>query len=667
MNWKGEAEKMKKKNNILKLFRYASIAMSLLSCFTTYQGFRNTVFASEKTGITAMIASLAIQTVLLAAVLKYFPMRDSFKKKCEEEIQEREAEENQEKIEKEIKKAEERNTAKEIKTIKIRYQLQISIMKIIIGFALSVSVLFSYISIVNNMYIDDFAVNANITLEKFMKNSVQQMEKDNDAYLTALREKVVAQLKKNGQKIIDQSVAKNAKDYAIATAQITPIRGRTCLIDLNENNGGIEKDSGEAIRLGSQKVKIQRIKDAYAEAEYKMLMEKNPKLKKTKFAHGLKTKINHLNENIYITYCNYYNQYYDAVKRYNIWHKNMRKGNPPSLEKMKSLKSSCTSMEKEINKLLETIHAVQDGHAKKNTKRLIAEASDNVRPLLDAVKSLETSVNKMINNSYGKNSKSFSEIIQAFGSTATDRKELKAARDQMLKMQGILLENVSSSASAEKTGSKKDKENLSVSEENTKNEEDKTAAENAGAEMEEVTGLETEETDSAEVTELMDNLEKYVTAVQYNKKLQGLKKKIEKNYNIDNSIKKKSTKGKIITVNSEQWTRIKKLQMTSFTAFLYQHPVNLYGFSEEEENENKDEDGERYEKMITKAYTYRKNYLDTSESEKAFHLLLGGKEYFPYKGKAVLSILFAAFLDVGAFGIGYFMYRMEDKNSLKKE
>jgi hypothetical protein len=198
----------------------------------------------------------------------------------------------------------------------------------------------------------------------------------------------------------------------------------------------------------------------------------------------------------------------------------------------------------------------------------------------------------------------------------------------------------------------------SASEEKTGQEEDKTATEDAGAEMEEVTGLETEETDSTEVTELMDNLEKYVTAVQYSKNLQGLQKKIEKNYNIDNSVKKKSTNGKIITVNSEQWIRIKKIQMTRFTAFLYQHPVNLYGFLEEKENE--DEDGDRYEKLITKAYTYRKNYLDTSESEKAFHLLLGGKEYFPYKGKAVLSVLFAAFLDVGAFGIGYFMYRMEE-------
>lgn len=620
---------MNKGSKVLKLFRYASIAMSLLSCFTTYQGFRNTVFASEKSGLTAVIASVAVQTVLLAGVLKYFPMRDALLKKCVEETQQQDL------------------GGQQVKNIKTKYRVQISIIKTIIGFALATSVLFSYISIVNNMYIDDFSVNANIRLEEFMKSTVNQMEKDNDTYVTELREEVVEQLKKNGQAIIEQSVAERARDYAIATAEITPVRGRKLLIDLNTENGGLEKQSSEPLKLGGETVKIKRVTDRYAEVEYGKLMEKNPKLKKTKFAHGLKTKINNLNDNIYIVYCNYYNQYYFAVNRYNAWHKKMRKKSPPSLEELKSLRSSCLSMEKGIHKLLKTIEGVQDGHAKRNTKRLIAEASDNVRPLLDAVKSLKVNVNKMINNSYGKNSKSFPEIISAFGSTATKKKELKAARDQMLEMQGILLKNTSPAAIAVNEGG------------------------GSG--------------DTTEVTQLMDNLERYVASVQYNTKLQKLKAQIEKNYNIDNSVKKKKT-GNVITVNSKRWTRIKKVQMTRFTALIYNHPVNLYDNQDESaepgktnknrifslfsslkaklfhtEPEEEEHASRKYQGFISKAYTYRKHYLDTSDSEKAYNLLLGGREYFPYKGKAVLSILFAAFLDVGAFGIGYLMYRMEGK------
>lgn len=81
---------MKKKNKIISLFRYASIVMSLLSWYTTYQGFQNTVFARDKHAVfTAMMASLAIQTALLAGVLKYFPMIDSIKQKYQIEKQEK--------------------------------------------------------------------------------------------------------------------------------------------------------------------------------------------------------------------------------------------------------------------------------------------------------------------------------------------------------------------------------------------------------------------------------------------------------------------------------------------------------------------------------------------------------------------------------------------------
>lgn len=68
-------QKRKSENGILALFRYAAVAMSLLSWYTTSDGFKNTVFASNPhAGITATLASLAIQTVLLAGVLKYGPI-----------------------------------------------------------------------------------------------------------------------------------------------------------------------------------------------------------------------------------------------------------------------------------------------------------------------------------------------------------------------------------------------------------------------------------------------------------------------------------------------------------------------------------------------------------------------------------------------------------------
>lgn len=170
---------MKIKNKIMSLFRYASIVMSLLSWYTTYQGFQNTVFARDKHAVfTAMMASLAIQTALLAGVLKYFPMMDSIKQKYRKE--------SREKPEKK-------------KQIGAKYFAEGFVISAILIFALATSITFSYISIVNNMYANDFAVNANIKLEQFMRTTVTDMESENEEYLKAMRVKIVEDGEKRGK------------------------------------------------------------------------------------------------------------------------------------------------------------------------------------------------------------------------------------------------------------------------------------------------------------------------------------------------------------------------------------------------------------------------------------------------------------------------------------
>lgn len=66
------------------------------------------------------------------------------------------------------------------------------------------------------------------------------------------------------------------------------------------------------------------------------------------------------------------------------------------------------------------------------------------------------------------------------------------------------------------------------------------------------------------------------------------------------------------------------------------------------------------------AVEHRKLYLDTSEMEKAYNLLAGAPEYFPYKGKALMAIVFAVFLDFGAFLLGVVMF-FSKKGTHKKE
>ena len=342
---------MKKKNKIISLFRYASIVMSLLSWYTTYQGFQNTVFARDKHAVfTAMMASLAIQTALLAGVLKYFPMIDSIKQKYQIE--------KQEKPEKQ-------------RIVWFKYFTEGFVISAILIFALATSITFSYISIVNNMYANDFAVNANIRLEQFMRTTVTEMESDNEEYLKVMRVKIVEDMEKNGESIINESVKNRAKRYANTIGKLTEAGRQETLIDLHGKKGVSKEKVG--------KYTIKKVSLAYVKRDYQKMISNKPSLLNSRFLERMRRKINDLNNSYYIDYCMSYDQYSDALRRYNLWIRQIKKENVPSLEEMKGLQDNSVKIEKAIQTLIEKIEDFPTGgYAVNSTKELKAGAKSNV-------------------------------------------------------------------------------------------------------------------------------------------------------------------------------------------------------------------------------------------------------------------------------------------------
>lgn len=74
------------KKNRLKLFHNATIVMSLMSWYTTFNGFKDSVFANGQ-GLIAGLSSMAIQVILLGGILNIIPisidMNNVKKKKVE--------------------------------------------------------------------------------------------------------------------------------------------------------------------------------------------------------------------------------------------------------------------------------------------------------------------------------------------------------------------------------------------------------------------------------------------------------------------------------------------------------------------------------------------------------------------------------------------------------
>lgn len=655
---------MEKKKK-LSLFQKAAVTMSLLSWYTTYSGFKTSVFSNGQ-GLTAGLASMAIQVILLGGVLYLFPILELMYKKAKKKIQG-------------IKEANGTKKAR-IKIIgeTVKHLFMIIAVIGIFVLAMLTSIMFSYISISNNVYKTDFAVNANIKLDGFMRKTIQEMETDNQEYLDAMRTEIIVQFRQNGKEVIKQSARKRAIDYANTTETLLRLVETKELVSLDNTIKKFTKRNLLKNDEGEVKYEYRSINQDYTDELYRdFIIDEN--LENTRFAAGVKNKINNMNRDKYAIYSEYHYQYLAAVECYNEWINNLKNEeneDVPTLEQMRSLRDFCKTIQTGLKNLKKALDEMKDSHAKGNTTRLIEEAKMNMDSLILEVDNIQNKTEILINNSYGENSLSFEQLISAFGSSETSWKVLDQARKQLLEIQGTLLSD----------------ENFS-----------------------------TAKIDN--ITTLMHNLEEYIDAVDYNNKLHLLKQKVNSNYNIvdskEDSESSVETQRKntiphaaigsdiesvtiesvsvdedkistpvsggavssgaisVIDITSEKWTEVKKSQMTELDSLIYNNPVNLY-YSEVKKGELKDsvkknvkdsdnEDknteinkNQKFESIYRKykndAVTYRKSYLDTSEMEKAYNLIAGDNELFPYKGKAKLALVFAIFLDFGAFLIGAVMF-----------
>lgn len=532
-------------------------------------------------------------------------------------------------------------------------------------FSMTTSIMFSYISIANTIYQTDFAVNGNIKMDIFMRNTMQEMESDSEEYLDQMRTNLIGQMKENGEEIIRQSAYRRAKEYAATNSTILELVETKELISLDKRiDDVIEK---ELLKSGNDvKYWYKAIRKDYIDNLHRNLIN-SENLGNSQFSAGLKNKINNINRDKYAIYAEYHNQYVFAMACYNKWIVGLRGGkeakvqkikeitkeNLPTLEEMGSLYDFCITIREGLEKLKEIIDEVQgDGKAPENTKRLINEAKMNMDSLILETDHIIARVENMIKSSYGKDAKSFEELISIFGSSETPLEELDIARKQLLEMQGaFLLDN------------------------NDKLE---------------------------EISEMIHNIERYIYVVQFSKALGSLKTKVNTNYNIVTSVDENEAKGRVIAtggavtasgsgieetsqmnvvvdVTPDGWTEVKKSQMTELEGLIYGHPCNL--FSQEMDHSTKDNivdkdkakkykvvknetDGEN-ESYISEAERYRKAFLDTSDMEKAYDLIWGDKNLFLYKGKAILALVFAIFLDFGAFLIGLVMHFSRKKRGKK--
>lgn len=637
----------------LSLFHKATIVMSLMSWYTTYNGFKNSVFANGQ-GLIAGLASMAIQVILLGGVLFIFPISKMI----------------WDGIVKTVKELwENRSTLKALKEVFKRLFMTAAIWGIF-ALAMVTSITFSYIAIVNDVYETDFAVNANIKLDGFMRDTIQKMETDNKKYLDEMRSGLIEKLKADGETIIKESARKRGNDYAKTTAKLLSLMPTKELVSLDKTIEKFDKHGLLKDVNGNIKYYYRSIKKSYADKLYgdfiRSQEKENNDLKNTQFSKGLKEKINNINRDKYASYGEYHYEYLFAVKQYNKWIQTLAKGqDAPTLEQMKNLYGFCETIKTGVDDLLDRIARIDTSHAEEHTKRLITEATMNMDSLVLAVGNICEKTDKLIENTYGKDRFSFEELISVFGSSETKLDDLNNARKQLLEMQGALLSSAQATADT-----------------------------------------------ITDVTQLMHELEDYIDAVKYSSRLQSLKLRANTNYNIvktvdlqdaDSQQRKdmiyavsggaveeeteaaatgeaatgaaateaaatgaavsaEAQKEIVIDVTSEEWTEVKKSQMSELEGLISGHPVYLYWPHEKRGEsiigkENEKSDYEKIYKVYSSdAVKHRKSFLDTSEMEKANNLIRGDGNYFPYNGKAIMSLVFAIFLDFGAFMLGMVMF-----------
>lgn len=490
--------KKRAKKNKLKLFHNATIAMSLMSWYTTFNGFKDSVFANGQ-GLVAGLSSMAIQVILLGGILNIVPITIDMWYKMRENKTESQEEKNWwEFLIKYLKKT----------PAFLGFALKFSIIWGTFLLAMVTSITFSYIDIANNIYATDYSVNANIKLDEFMRTTIQGMETDNQEYLDGMRERLIKELKENGEDILKKSAKKRGEEYAQTTAKLLYLERTEELISLDDEKVKFEnKDLLREKFFPNTKAiyKYHFIKKSYVDKLYKDFIREHD-LGNTPFSNGLKNKINNLNRDKLAIFSEYYFQYTVAVKTYNSWLKKLEKGNKdskaPSLEKMRSLSDFCNSIKSGLEDVEKAIGTMSIEKAKENTKRIKSEAIQNMDSLKLETDNVKNKVDLLIKYTYfGENSLSFEQLISAFGSSETTLETLDQARKQLLEMQGVFL------------------------------------AEEKGNDQEQKKAID-------KVTDLIHDIEKYIEAVRYDKKLQFLKQKINTNYNIVKDVKDSDLKSK---------------------------------------------------------------------------------------------------------------------------
>lgn len=190
---KSEERKQSDKAGIgLNLWQKATVFLSLMSWFTTEQGFQNTVFVGENP-VWSMFASFAIQTILLAGVLYGAHILERFGKP--------------------------------------QKVICLSVWILVAG----VSIFFSYISISNSMYYVDFAVDGNQITEKKMHEIVQSIEQNNLEKIEEIRPDLVENLREKGYDVMNTDIQTRAKNYVGVTSDYTKPEKEKYLAQIEEH------------------------------------------------------------------------------------------------------------------------------------------------------------------------------------------------------------------------------------------------------------------------------------------------------------------------------------------------------------------------------------------------------------------------------------------------
>lgn len=312
--------------------------MSLMSWYTTFNGFKDSVFANGQ-GLVAGLSSMAIQVILLGGILNIVPItRDMWYKMREKKTESQEEKNLWGFLIRYLKKT----------PAFLGFALKFSIIWGTFLLAMVTSITFSYIDIANNIYATDYAVNANIKLDEFMRTTIQGMETDNQEYLDGMRERLIEKLKKNGENIIKESAKKRGKDYAQTTAKLLYLVRTEELISLDDKIFKFENKDLLREKFSPNTKAIYEyhfIKKSYVDKLYKDFIREHD-LGNTPFSAGLKNKINNLNRDKLAIFSEYYFQYTVAVKTYNKWLTTLKNGKEeaPSLEKMRSLSEFCETI-----------------------------------------------------------------------------------------------------------------------------------------------------------------------------------------------------------------------------------------------------------------------------------------------------------------------------------